>query len=88
MVRAGTFFSLAFAGFLAVADAQNATFQFNGTLMSGMDSMNGTFGTTGPRNVRYDTGLYGPQVEEVHYCMFQILPVSYHCIIANCCDRL
>ena len=68
MVRIGSLISLAVAGLHAVVNGQNATFQFNGTLMSGMDSMNGTFGTTGPRNVRYDTGLYGPQVEEVHYC--------------------
>jgi hypothetical protein len=38
---------------------QNNT-DFNSTL-------NSTFGTTGPRNARYDTGAYGPPVEEFHY---------------------
>lgn len=58
----------ALASLLAFVNAQNATFQFNGTFMSGTDSMNRTFGVTGTHNVRYDTGLYGPEVEEVHYC--------------------
>jgi hypothetical protein len=39
--------------------AQNNT-NFNTTL-------NSTFSTIGPRNVRYDTGTYGPPVEEFHY---------------------
>jgi hypothetical protein len=30
-------------------------------------TLNGTFSATGPRNVRYDTGTYGPPVEEFHY---------------------
>jgi hypothetical protein len=30
-------------------------------------TLNSTFGTTGSRNARYDTGTYGPQVEEFHY---------------------
>ncbi|KAI1631520.1 major royal jelly protein-domain-containing protein [Biscogniauxia mediterranea] len=29
--------------------------------------LNSTFGTTGPRNIRIDTGTYGPPVEEYHY---------------------
>jgi hypothetical protein len=29
--------------------------------------LNSTFTTTGPRNVRIDSGTYGPPVEEVHY---------------------
>ncbi|KAI0829590.1 major royal jelly protein-domain-containing protein [Hypoxylon sp. FL0890] len=29
--------------------------------------LNSTFRTTGPRNVRIDTGTYGPPVEEYHY---------------------
>ncbi|KAI0482062.1 major royal jelly protein-domain-containing protein [Xylariaceae sp. FL0804] len=29
--------------------------------------LNSTLGTTGPRNVRVDTGTYGPPVEEYHY---------------------
>lgn len=29
--------------------------------------LNSTFTTTGPRNVRIDTGTYGPPVEEFHY---------------------
>ncbi|KAI0127660.1 major royal jelly protein-domain-containing protein [Xylariales sp. AK1849] len=29
--------------------------------------LNSTFSTTGPRNVRIDTGTYGPPVEEFHY---------------------
>lgn len=28
---------------------------------------NGTFASRGPRNVRYDTGSFGPDVEEFHY---------------------
>jgi len=50
---------LALAGILGHASAQNSTY-FNTTL-------NSTFSTTGPRNVRIDTGTYGPEVEEVHY---------------------
>jgi sugar lactone lactonase YvrE len=30
-------------------------------------TINSTIGTAGPRNVRYDTGTYGPPVEEYHY---------------------
>lgn len=30
-------------------------------------SLNSTFATAGPRNVRFDTGTYGPPVEEFHY---------------------
>lgn len=29
--------------------------------------LNSTFATSGARNVRIDTGTYGPPVEEVHY---------------------
>ena len=50
---------LALAGILGHASAQNST-NFNTTL-------NSTFSTTGPRNVRIDTGTYGPEVEEMHY---------------------
>lgn len=28
---------------------------------------NGTFSIAGPSNVRYDTGMFGPDVEEYHY---------------------
>ncbi|KAK6071118.1 major royal jelly protein [Seiridium cupressi] len=46
----------------AAAILQSATAQqpFPGDL-------NSTFSTTGPHNVRFDTGTYGPAVEEVHY---------------------
>lgn len=57
----------------AIAAAQNATFHTNATNPS--TSMNGTFGQTGAHNVRYDTGLYGPPVEEYHYCAFLKLPI-------------
>jgi len=30
-------------------------------------TLNSTLSTTGPRNVRIDTGTYGPEVEEFHY---------------------
>jgi hypothetical protein len=50
---------LAIAGFAGLTAAQNST-NFNTTL-------NSTFSTTGPRNVRIDTGTYGPPVEEFHY---------------------
>lgn len=30
-------------------------------------NLNSTFATSGARNVRKDTGTYGPPVEEVHY---------------------
>jgi hypothetical protein len=44
---------------ISLTAAQNNT-NFNTTL-------NSTFSTIGPRNVRYDTGTYGPPVEEFHY---------------------
>lgn len=36
-------------------------------LSSGDTTLNGTFGYAGPHNLRYDTGSYGPTVEEYHY---------------------
>jgi hypothetical protein len=45
--------------FSILTAAQNNT-NFNTTL-------NSTFSTTGSRNIRYDTGTYGPSVEEFHY---------------------
>jgi hypothetical protein len=50
---------LGLAGASSYTAAQNST-SYNTTL-------NSTFGTAGPRNVRIDTGTYGPQVEEFHY---------------------
>lgn len=53
------FTAAAVAAIASIAAAQNLT-NFNTTL-------NSTFSTAGPRNVRYDTGTYGPPVEEFHY---------------------
>jgi len=50
---------LRLAAILTFAAAQNST-DYNTIL-------NSTFSTTGPRNVRIDTGTYGPEVEEFHY---------------------
>jgi len=50
---------IAVAGLTGLTAAQNTT-NLNTTL-------NSTFSTTGPRNVRFDTGTYGPPVEEFHY---------------------
>ena len=47
------------AGLTALTAAQNST-NFNTTL-------NSTFSTSGLQNVRFDTGTYGPTVEEFHY---------------------
>ncbi|OWP01897.1 hypothetical protein B2J93_4747 [Marssonina coronariae] len=46
-------------GIAGLAAAQNATY-FQTTL-------NSTLSTTGTRNVRIDTGTYGPAIEEYHY---------------------
>lgn len=43
----------AFAGLASVTSAQYLT--------------NGTFATEGTYGVRYDTGSFGPEVEEFHY---------------------
>lgn len=53
------FTAAAAAAVTSIAAAQNST-NFNTTL-------NSTLSTEGPRNVRYDTGTYGPPVEEFHY---------------------
>lgn len=37
------------------------------TTSSSDTTLNGTFSYAGPHNVRYDTGSYGPPVEEFHY---------------------
>ncbi|KAF7944266.1 hypothetical protein EAE96_010668 [Botrytis aclada] len=37
------------------------------TTSSGDTTLNGTFGYAGPHNLRYDTGSFGPPVEEYHY---------------------
>lgn len=49
---------LAFMGITSLTTAQGTN--FNSTI-------NSTLGTAGPQNVRYDTGTYGPPVEEFHY---------------------
>lgn len=56
-------FLAAAAALIGLTDAQNST-DFNTTL-------NSMFSTTGPRNVRIDTGTYGPPVEEFHYYYYQ-----------------
>lgn len=51
---------LALSSYLGLTLAQNSTnFDYN--------TLNGTFGTAGPHALRYDTGSYGPAVEEFHY---------------------
>ncbi|KAF4636930.1 hypothetical protein G7Y89_g1166 [Cudoniella acicularis] len=53
------FFLAAFRGLSGLVKAQNST-NFNTTL-------NSTFSTTSPRNVRIDTGTHGSKVEKFHY---------------------
>jgi hypothetical protein len=70
------------AGLTGLTTAQNST-NFNTTL-------NSTFSTTGPRNVRFDTGTYGPPVEEFHYYYDQWpigLPVSKQGRVFTCYPR-
>ncbi|KAH9889629.1 major royal jelly protein-domain-containing protein [Xylariomycetidae sp. FL2044] len=53
-------------------------------------ALNSTFSTTGPRNVRIDTGTYGPLLEEYHYFYDQWpigLAVSRNGTIFTCYTR-
>ncbi|EPE29845.1 NHL repeat-containing protein [Glarea lozoyensis ATCC 20868] len=50
---------LALTSIANIVSAQNST--------ASLPSLNSTLANNGTRRVRYDTGTYGPEVEEVHY---------------------
>jgi hypothetical protein len=56
---------LALVGLTSLTVAQNST--------NFITTLNSTLSTTGPRNVRIDTGTYGSEVEEFHYYYGQLV---------------